>query len=50
VGLEGGRADLFREFRRRLDEEVRARRDEEQALDEEIVQRALAFGARALKT
>lgn len=50
VGLEGGRADLFREFRRRLDEEVRERRDEGQALDDEIVQRALAFGARALKT
>lgn len=50
VGLEGGRADLFREFRRRLDEEIRERRDEGQALDDEIVQRALAFGARALKT
>lgn len=50
VGLEGGRADLFREYRRRLEKEVRKRRDEGQALDEEIVQRALAFGARALKT
>lgn len=50
VGLEGGRADLFREFRRRLEEEVRTRRAEGRSLDEEIVQRALAFGARALKT
>ncbi|MFW6191856.1 MAG: metallophosphoesterase family protein [Gemmatimonadota bacterium] len=50
VGLEGGRADLFREFRRRLDEEVRKRRDDGASLDEEIVHRALAFGARALKT
>lgn len=50
VGLEGGRADLFRDFRRRLDDEVRKREAEGETLDAEVVRRALAFGARALKT
>lgn len=50
VGLEGSRADLFREFRRRLDEEVGRREAEGDPLDERTVHRALALGARALKT
>lgn len=50
VGLESGRAELFRDFRRRLDEEVRKREASEDPLDDEVVRRALAFGARALKT
>ncbi len=51
VGLEPERAELFRRFRQRLDERVRAGEDDGgAAVAPEVRDRALELGARALKS
>jgi len=49
VGLDPARADLFRDFRRRLDERLERERADEERPDPEVGRRALELAARALK-
>ncbi|HKK07836.1 MAG TPA: metallophosphoesterase [Gemmatimonadota bacterium] len=50
VGLDPARADLFRDFSRRLDERLEAAAQEGEPIDAGVGRRALELAARALKT
>jgi len=49
VGLDPGRADLFRDFRRRLDERLERAGEAGERIDPAVGRRALELAARALK-